>query len=690
MNRIRLLPEQVANQIAAGEVVERPASVVKELVENALDAGPTRVAVEIGAGGRSLIRVTDDGTGMSRDDALLCLERHATSKIRRAEDLAAIATMGFRGEAIPSIASVSRFTLTTREREDAAGEATQVVINGGKIIEVKAAASPTGTAVEVRQLFFNLPARRKFLRSEETERAHIAHYLTLVALAFPQVGFTFTSDGRQVWQLPPVKWATSAERFTALRERLRQLHGADVPLLPVEFTAEIEEAPEEVPGSGSEVQRPSFAEGQSVFGVRTSLFRIWGFIGAPGVSRSTRDEQHIFVNQRPVENRGLNFALLEGYHTALMRGRYPVGCLFLELDPAAVDVNVHPQKREVKFREEQAVRRLVAKAVRETLLAFHGPAPATTPPLPSVGTDRASATAQVSARPATSPPSEDERGASPGFRLTPPAPAPAAAQTTLPLSLRPASTSIPSSVPSSSAPTAPTADSSHYPAPAIAPDTGPVDVPSVPPPFVSAARLPTAVPLLHVPLRLLGVVGRLYVVLESDRGLVLLDQHAAHERILFEQMLARIESAQFAPSQRLLLPETVELTPRDADFVRQNLDTLTRLGVGLSEFGDRTFLLDALPPFVKAGNPKQFAFELIDALKSAGAGVNSARLGEDVIAKTVCRHAVKANDPLRGAELENLVNDLRRCTMPYTCPHGRPTLIEMNWRELEKKFGRTG
>lgn len=684
MNRIRLLPEQVANQIAAGEVVERPASVVKELVENSLDAEPTRISVEIGAGGRSLIRVIDDGIGMTRDDALLCLERHATSKIRRAEDLAAIATMGFRGEAIPSIASVSRFTLTTRERDDASGEATQVVINGGKIIEVKAAASPTGTSVEVRQLFFNLPARRKFLRSEETERAHIAHYLTLVALAFPQVGFTFTSDSRQVWQLPPVKWATTAERFNALRERLRQLHGADVPLLPVEFTAQIEEAPEEVPGAGSEVPGRSFAEGQSVFGVRTSLFRVWGFIGAPGVSRSTRDEQHLFVNQRPVENRGLNFALLEGYHTALMRGRYPVGCLFLELDPAAVDVNVHPQKREVKFREEQAVRRLVAKAVRETLLAFHGPTTATTPTLAPVGANHATATptARVLTQSATFPPAEDERRANSDFRLTPPAPAPAAAQTTLPLSLRPTSTAVSPSLPSVRTPTVPEAERS--------PDTGTGSSPSAPSPFVSAPRPSTAVPLLHVPLRLVGVVGRLYVVLESDRGLVLLDQHAAHERILFEQMLARIESAQLAPSQRLLLPETVELTPRDADFVRQNLETLTRLGVGLSEFGDRTFLLDALPPFVKAGNPKQFASELIDALKSAGAGVNSARLGEDIIAKTVCRHAVKANDPLRGPELENLVNDLRRCTMPYTCPHGRPTLIEMNWRELEKKFGRTG
>ena len=361
MNRIRLLPEQVANQIAAGEVVERPASVVKELVENALDAEATRITVEIGAGGRSLIRVIDDGKGMSRDDALLCLERHATSKITRAEDLASIGTMGFRGEALPSIASVSRFVITTRERDDTSGEATQVVVNGGKIVEVKAASSPAGTSVEVRQVFFNLPARRKFLRAEETERAHIQHYLTLVALAWPQVGFTFLTDGRPAWQLPPVPWTSDADRFAALRERLRQLHGSETPLLPLEFSAGIEAAPDAEPGEAWGLRDSG----------KLSRFRLWGFIGAPGVSRGSRDEQHLFVNQRPVENRGLQFALAEGYHTSLMRGRHPVCCLFLEIDPAAVDVNVHPQKREVRFREEAAVRRLVAKAIRDTLLKFH-------------------------------------------------------------------------------------------------------------------------------------------------------------------------------------------------------------------------------------------------------------------------------------------------------------------------------
>ena len=383
MNRIKLLPEQVANQIAAGEVIERPASVVKELVENALDAGAGKVSVEIQAGGRSLIRVTDDGTGMSRDDALLCLERHATSKIQRAEDLAAIATMGFRGEALPSIASVSRFTLTTRERDGRSPEGTQVVVNGGKIAEVKAAGSATGTNVEVRQLFFNLPARRKFLRTEETEAAHVQHYLTLAALAFPEVAFTFQKDGRFVWQLPAQKsGAATSSRLQALRERLRALLG-DEKLLPVNFLAALDDSFkseetdifETASPENSELRTPNPPPPVAELLRRTGELRIWGFIGAPGVSRATRESQHLFVNRRPVENRGLNYALLEGYHTTLMKGRYPVCCLFLEIDPAAVDVNIHPAKREVKFHRELEIRKFTAQAVRETLLAFHSELP---------------------------------------------------------------------------------------------------------------------------------------------------------------------------------------------------------------------------------------------------------------------------------------------------------------------------
>src|SRR3984957_19657093 len=279
MNRIHLLSEQVANQIASGEVVERRASVVKELVENSLDADAKKISVEIGAGGRSLIRVTDDGFGMSRDDALLSLERHATSKIVRAEDLSSIATMGFRGEALPSIASVSKFVLTTRERESNSPEGTQIIITGGKISEVKAAGSATGTSIEVRQLFFNLPARRKFLRTEETEAAHIQHYLTLAALAFPEVAFTFVKDARNIWQLPAVKsGAATSSRIEALRERFRALLG-DEKLLPVNFSASLEEnfRPEE-----TEISFEAALPEKSEIGNLKSEIKVWGLIGSPG------------------------------------------------------------------------------------------------------------------------------------------------------------------------------------------------------------------------------------------------------------------------------------------------------------------------------------------------------------------------------------------------------------------------
>ena len=679
MNRIRLLSEQVANQIAAGEVVERPASVVKELVENSLDADPRKITVEIGAGGRSLVRVTDDGFGMSRDDALLCLERHATSKIQRAEDLASIATLGFRGEALPSIASVSRFMLTTRERENVSPEGAQIIVNGGTIAEVKAAGSAPGTSVEVRQLFFNLPARRKFLRTEETEAAHIQHYLTLAALAFPEVAFTFVKDGRNVWQLPAVVAQAPrlcvatlnradetpvplSSRIEALRERFRALLG-DEKLLSVNFSATLADdgnppAPDETDIFETASSEKSASSEISNF---KSQIHIWGLIGSPGVSRATRDGQFVFVNRRPVENRGINYALIEGYHNSLMKGRYPVCCLFLEIDPAAVDVNIHPAKREVKFHREFEVRKIVAQAVNDALLAFHSE------PVKSIA-KTPGAPGELTFAPEASAPAlpdfpEELKPATPTAAQIPPA-----AQTPLKMGF--------ASAPP--VPPEPTASS-----PTLQPPSSPEPAPQ------SAIRNPQSpTPLLNVPLRLVGVIGRLYVLLESDRGLVLLDQHAAHERILFEQMLTRLEQNGFAPSQKLLLPETIELPPRDAQFLREQLAVLTRLGVGLSEFGERTFLLDALPPFVNAADPRRFVFDLVDELRVAGREVNLARLGEHTVAKTVCRHAVKANDPLAGPELENLVADLRRCAMPYTCPHGRPTLIEMNYRELEKKFGR--
>ena len=663
MNRVRLLPEQVANQIAAGEVIERPASIVKELVENSLDAGATRITVEIQAGGRSLVRVTDDGFGMNRDDALLCLERHATSKILKAEDLASISTMGFRGEALPSIASVSRFTLTTRERENTSPEGTQIIVNGGKIIEVKAAGCAPGTSVEVRQLFFNLPARRKFLRTEETEAAHVLHYLTLAALAFPEVAFTFVKDTRPVWQLPAQRNGDDAvAKLSALRERLRALLG-EAKLIEVDFTAEHADSSHSDSTAPDETE--SFENASLIIthhAPRTTSFRVWGLIGAPGVSRSTREDQHVFVNRRPVENRGINFALMEGYHTALMKGRYPMCCLFLEIAPAAVDVNIHPAKREVKFHREREVRQSVAEAVRDALLGFHAGEPKVQSLNSKVGDVTERSVDEIGMT--TDVGRESFTPSLPQFPASASLPPRHSEQPTLKMGFAPAR--------------------STPPEPTFSPPTI-----ANPKPPSAICHLPSSSPLLAVPLRLVGVIGRLYAVLESDRGLVLLDQHAAHERILFEQMLERLERKELAPSQKLLLPETIELSPRDATFMRGQIEALTRLGVGLSEFGEQTFLLDALPPFVKVSDARRFTLDLVDELKAAGQDVNSARLGEHVIIKTVCRHAVKANDPLAGRELENLVEDLRRCSMPYTCPHGRPTLIEMNYRELERKFGRS-
>ena len=599
MNRIRLLPEQVANQIAAGEVVERPASVVKELVENALDAEAKGVTVTIKNGGRSLINVADDGFGMGRDDALLALERHATSKITKAEDLHSITSLGFRGEAIPSIAAVSRFTLTSRERGTLSG--TQIEIAGGKILSVGDVGAAEGTVVEVRNLFFNLPARRKFLRSIPTETAHIEHIVTLCALAHPGVAFKLVVDGRDVFHLAPTNDLTG---------RLRELYGAQL----VEQLLKVGSGPGDV--------------------------LVHGFIGKPGVSRADRRQQHLFVNQRPVESKGINYALLEGYHTALMRGKFPVTFLFIDIDPELVDVNIHPSKREVRFRGESIVRQCVIDAVRAAL----EPETAGLRPVQNEGWPRSEPRAFV-------PPSDH-------------APTPSGVVAAV-RSGQAVSTS-------SAAPTA-AGDSGLYSGQAEFTDTG--------------TPQPAEVRTEEGSWRILGVIGQLYVLIESPEGLVLMDQHAAHERVLFEKMLKELETDS-APAQKLLLPLTLELDARDSAFLHANQKTLHKLGIGVSEFGEKTFLIDALPPYFSTANLAQTFRNIIDELRQTGEEVHARRLSEDKIATTVCRHAVKAHDPLRGEELRALLQQLHQCELPYTCPHGRPTLIQMSYAELEKKFGR--
>jgi len=600
MSRIRLLPDILASQVAAGEVIERPASVVKELVENSIDAGAHKIEVSVRRGGISLMRVVDDGCGMDRDDALLSLERHATSKIRTAADLAAIATLGFRGEALPSIASVSRFRLTTREPDAVAG--TEIIVAGGKIETVRDGGEAPGTQIEVRSIFYNLPARRKFLRSENTESRNIEHQLHLQATGHPEIAFVFVRDERVVLQLPAA---------ASLLDRIRDLHGKDL----VDRLLNVEE-PKNNP----------------------ARIRIRGLIGQAGVSRQTRAQQLVFVNGRAIESPVLTAALREGYHTALMKGQFPVTFLFLDLDPAAVDVNVHPAKREVRFRDPNSVREGVVDAIRGTLESgrrdwqqqFQRPSPEPTVPVPQEHFAASAIDQRQFAEPEVSRVIPSRSGSEETERF------PEAAGIT---------------------------DSGYNRAEAI-------NVASSSQQF-----------------QIIGVLNKLYVLMENQDGLVLVDQHAAHERILFEELRRRMEE-QGVPSQRLLLAQTFELAPRDAEWVERNAATLQKMGIGIEPFGQNAFKIDSLPTFLDVSDPVTFMRKVIDGLKSASNGSSALRLGEEMIAKTVCRHAVKANDPLRYLEVEKLITDLLQCDLPYCCPHGRPTMIQISHSELEKKFGR--
>jgi DNA mismatch repair protein MutL len=490
---------------------------------------------------------------------------------------------------------VSRFRLTTREPDAVAG--TEIIVAGGKIETVRDGGEAPGTQIEVRSIFYNLPARRKFLRSENTESRNIEHQLHLQATGHPEIAFVFVRDERVILQLPAA---------ASLLDRIRDLHGKDL----VDRLLNVEE-PKNNPAK----------------------IRIRGLIGQAGVSRQTRAQQLVFVNGRAIESPVLTAALREGYHTALMKGQFPVTFLFLDLDPAAVDVNVHPAKREVRFRDPNAVREAAVDAIRRTLESgrrdwqqqFQRPDAAvagivdpgrTTPGL-------------VSVEPGSSIPATTE-------------PLPS-------LDVRPTESSV-----------------SNW----KQPTQEAINVASTSQQF-----------------QIIGVLNKLYVLMENQDGLVLVDQHAAHERILFEELRRRMEE-QGVPSQRLLLPQTFELAPRDAEWVERNAATLQKMGIGIEPFGQNAFKIDSLPTFLDVSDPVTFMRKVIDGLKSASNGSSALRLGEEMIAKTVCRHAVKANDPLRYLEVEKLITDLLQCDLPYCCPHGRPTMIQISHSELEKKFGR--
>lgn len=641
MAKIRILPDALASQVAAGEVVERPAALVRELVENSLDAGATHIEVHAQRGGIAMIRIVDDGSGMDREDAMLCLERHATSKIRTKEDLGAIHTFGFRGEALPSIASVSRFRLATREKSALVG--TEIEVNGGKLVGVRDHGGAPGTVIEARSLFFNVPARRKFLRTENTEFAHVEQQLRLHAIANPQTAFTLTHNGELVLHLPATR---------DMLERIRGLVGDELAsrLLKVEET--------------------------TVQGVTVS-----GYIGGPGMSRSNRQMQTTYLNGRPIESASISYGLREGYHTALMKGQYPVTFLFIQMDPHAFDVNVHPAKKEVRFHDGHSVRDAISRCVSHTLEnaaklpTGHAPA-------------RAMPAAPAAARVPLVPDSRQEQFAMP------------VAVSSAPLrNIAPAPATTPASTPRTQ-PAAPAV--SHRVAdvleriaaarttPAIEPQAPEAAAPAEaseqeePQPSPAPAKAEPAEPPEY---RIIGVLQKLYVLMEGKEGLVLMDQHAAHERVNFEKFRRAIESGG-VPCQRLLLPVTLQTTPRDADLLRQNLPSLNRLGIEIEPFGPNIFKVETLPSFLKTDDPAAWLDQVIEELSSLSTKSSSLRLSEDAIATIACRASVKSNDVLSIPEMQALLKDLFACEMPYCCPHGRPTLVQISTSELERKFGR--
>ncbi|WP_054029403.1 DNA mismatch repair endonuclease MutL [Desulfatitalea tepidiphila] len=605
MPRIRILPDILANKIAAGEVVERPASVVKELVENALDAGSDRIFIDIENGGRTLIQVADNGHGMDHDDALLAVERFATSKLHRDEDLAAIRTLGFRGEALPSIAAVSHLTLTTRSRDREVGVA--VHLQGGKIVQVTETGAAQGTLVRVERLFFNTPARRKFLKTAGTEMGHIADHVAGMALGYPQVHVKLVHNGKTVKQ-----WTRAADGAV----RAADVLGA---LKPEELTA---------------------VSGES------GPLRLSGYLAPVRLARSTSRGTFLFVNGRRVRDRVIQHALFEGFRGRLMKGQFPLAALFLELPFDQVDVNVHPTKHEIRFVDSRRVHALVQQSVSAVLSQaerrlWGGPAPS----------DRS---------PADTPAVAEPR---PAYR----GPTPAA--------WTPISTSRPTV---SSPPAARLEPPVHEPA--AAPDRV-LDA------FSNRTQTPLWKTRRFSDLTVIGQFRGTYILCQEGDSLILIDQHAAHERVVYEHLArgaGRIEV------QQLLMPETVELGFAEAEMLEQLIEGLRGLGLEIEPFGGTTFVVKAVPSLLADEDVGRLVRGLAERSAALGMGAGQERILDACRMVMACHNAVRAKQPLADAEIRHLLEQLDRCEQPSYCPHGRPTWIRWTLRDLEKAFGRVG
>lgn len=691
MSKIRVLPDHIANLIAAGEVVERPASVAKELVENAIDAGATRIVIDVESGGRRLLKITDDGEGMTRDDAILAFERHATSKIGKAEDLNAIATLGFRGEALASIASVARVELITHDGSATAG--TRVIVEGGRMRDVKDAAHPRGTTIAVGDLFFNTPARRKFLRSEATESYHLTNLVTHYALAHPELSFTLTNNGRETLRVAPAK---------DLRERAYQIFGAQF----LDSLLEVNNAVSE-PGAVATVSSDPIDSIDPLAMARGSvaqIARVQGFVSAPRERRTSRDAQFLFVNGRFVRDRLIGRALSEGYRSILPHGVYPVALLFIDVPLEEVDVNVHPAKTEVRFRRAAAVAEAVREAVRTGLASAGYPtateirdktvtddvdeAEQVNPQTTSAATSSGAIAPPTSPRFELRPEPQQERiafGVATAMEreafefVSEPGAVARGSDNVIVESIR--STSQVSSLGSVAA-----YESIDPLATAPGSDTTASDLL---PPLDSAIRFVREVPLesLSANIRPLGQLDESFIIATDDEGLLLIDQHVAHERILFDRFRAA-EASRKAESQQLLIPETFDLTPAQATAFDTAVEELERYGFELMRLSGRTVAIKSAPADLPAAEARNVLAEVLDTVDTEKRGATRASLRDEIAASLACHAAIKVNMPLAPEKMRWLIDRLLITSSPTTCPHGRPVILRLATQDILKGFHR--
>ncbi|HEX8247276.1 MAG TPA: DNA mismatch repair endonuclease MutL [Pyrinomonadaceae bacterium] len=696
MNKIKVLPDNLANQIAAGEVVERPASVIKELLENSLDAGAKRLQIDIELGGRRMMRVSDDGHGMMRDDAVLAFERHATSKIQTLEDLGKIQTLGFRGEALASIASVAKVELITKTAEDAA--ATRVYIEGGRLIDVKDAPRSTGTTISVRDLFFNTPARRKFMRSEATENYHLTNIVTHYALANPAIAFTLTNNGREVLRVSPAK---------DLRERAFQIFGATLieSLLPVA-------------------------------GGREFVARIHGYVSAPRERRTTRDAQYFFINGRFVRDKVIAGGLLEGFRAVLPHGVYPVAFLFLEIPHEEIDVNVHPAKTEVRFRRSEAVKESIAEAIRLALANAgivrreildaeaqrRGDAENFEAKFENENYRNSSQEAKENLQQkiefaVETPDFSRESGIESREPLAQNFDSPKFEAENQAENFETPVSSIDFERAAQSREANPQQSDSFNAADWFPEDEKTktedqntvsnfqaqiADKPlgaqhsalgayNVLPPVNSAERLPKPIEpenLSSAKIRPIGQLHESYIIAVDDEGMLLIDQHVAHERILFDKF-SKKETARRIESQNLLLPETLDLTPAQAAAFGEVEAELEAVGFGLMRLSGRTIAIKAVPTDLPPSEVRNLLAEILDTVEAEKRGFAKQNIRDSIAASLACKAAVKVNMKLTPEKMQWLIDRLLITSSPTTCPHGRPVILRLTMKDIERGFHRT-